>query len=139
MAFQLKRKEAISHGIKRNVRRQIEKALRQLRSKGDPDETVYEVRKRFKRVRAALRLVRDNLGDTVYHRENCLSRDAARPLTEAWDAVVLVETLDNLTKYSADQIKPGVFREVRTLLAANRKADRKSTRLNSSHLVISYA
>jgi CHAD domain-containing protein len=104
------------------VRRQIEKALAHLRSEGDPDETVYEVRKRFKRVRAALRLVRDNLGDTVYRRENFLFRDAARPLTEARDAVVLVETLDNLTKHSTDQIKPGVFREVRTLLAANRKA-----------------
>src|ERR1022692_1965049 len=139
MAFQLKRKEAISHGIKRNVRRRIEKALAHLRAGGDPDETVYEVRKSFKRVRAALRLARDNLGDTVYRRENFFFRDAARPLTAARDAVVLVETLDNLTKHSADQIKPGEFREVRTLLAANRKADRKSTRLNSSHLVISYA
>jgi CHAD domain-containing protein len=122
MAFQLKRKEAIGDGIKRIVRRQIEKALAHLRAGGDPDETVYEVRKRFKRVRAALRLVRDDLLDTVYRRENFLFRDAARPLTEARDAVVLVETLDNLTKHSAGQIGPGEFREVRTLLAANRKA-----------------
>jgi CHAD domain-containing protein len=122
MAFQLKKKEAISDGVKRNVSRQIEKALGQLRSEGDPDETVYEVRKRFKRVRAALRLIRDNLGDTVYHRENFLFRDAARPLTEVRDAVVLVETLDNLTKNSADQIKLGELHKVRTLLAAKRKA-----------------
>jgi CHAD domain-containing protein len=122
MAFQLKRKEAIGNGIKRTVRRQIEKALAHLRAGGDPDETVLEVRKRFKRVRAALRLVRDDLVDTVYRRENFLFRDAARPLTEARDAVVLVETLDNLIKHSADQIKPGEFHKVRTLLAANRKA-----------------
>jgi len=122
MAFQLKSKEAIGTGIKRNVRRQIEKALAHLRARSDPDETVLEVHKRFKRVRAALRLVRDDLVDTVYRRENLLFRDAARPLTEARDAVVLVETLDNLTGRSADQIKPGEFRKVRMLLAANRKA-----------------
>jgi hypothetical protein len=91
MAFQLKRKEAIGNGIKRTVRRQIEKALAHLRARGDPDETVLEVRKCFKRVRAALRLVRDDLVDTVYRRENFLFRDAARPLTEARDAVVLVD------------------------------------------------
>jgi CHAD domain-containing protein len=122
MPFQLKRKEAIGTGIKRTVRRQIEKALAHLRARGDPDETVLEVRKCFKRVRAALRLVRDDLVDTVYRRENFLFRDAARPLTEARDAVVLVETLDNLSRHSAGQSKPSEFRQVRTLLAANRKA-----------------
>jgi CHAD domain-containing protein len=122
MAFQLKRKEAISIGIKRNVRRQIEKALAHLRAGGDRDKTVLEVRKRLKRARAALRLVRYNLVDTVFCRENLLLRDAARPLTEARDAVVLAETLDNLTRHSAGQIKPGEFRKVRALLAANRKA-----------------
>jgi CHAD domain-containing protein len=122
MAFQLKRKETVAVGIKRTVRRQIEKALAHLRARGDPDETVLEVRKCFKRVRAVLRLVRDDLVDTVYRRENFLFRDAARPLTEARDAVVLLETLDNLTGHSADQIKPGELRKVRTLLAANRKA-----------------
>jgi CHAD domain-containing protein len=122
MAFQLKRKETVGDGIKRTVRRQIEKALTHLRARGDPDETVLEVRKCFKRVRAALRLVRDDLVDTVYRRENFLFRDAARPLTEARDAVVLVETLDNLIRNSAGQIKPGEIRKVRTLLAANRKA-----------------
>jgi len=122
MAFQLKKKEATSTGMERIIRRQIEKAVAQLRAGSDPDETVFEVRKRFKQVRAALRLVRNDLGDTVYHRENFLFRDAARSLAEARDAAVLVETFDNLVKNSEVRIEPEVFRKVQTLLAENHKA-----------------
>src|ERR1019366_5884992 len=53
--------------------------------------TVPEVRKCFKRVRAALRLVREDLGDDAYREENWCLRDAARPLTEVRDAEMLVE------------------------------------------------
>jgi CHAD domain-containing protein len=115
MTFQLKRDEFVRDGIKRIASRQIEKALSHLRAGGDPDETVHEIRIRFKRIRAALRLVRDELGDAAYRRENYLLRDAARPLTEVRDATVLVESLDNLTNARE-------FRQVRKLLNANRKA-----------------
>jgi CHAD domain-containing protein len=121
MAFQLKRKESVSDGVKRSVRREIEKALDELRTR-DQDEAVHEARKAFKKVRAALRLVRDELGDRVYRKENFFFRDAARPLTELRDAKILVEALDKLTEHFAAEIEAGAFGEVRKALIARQQA-----------------
>jgi len=122
MAFQLQKKETISEGIERAVRQQIEKAVARLRDGRDPDKTVFEIRKRFKRVRTALRLVRNDLGDAVYRRENFLIRDAGRALAEARDAAVRVKTFDNLIKNSEVQIHPEAARKVHALLTEKHKA-----------------
>src|SRR6202521_2345817 len=98
MSFHLKRKQGIPDGIKRNVKRQVKKALARLHAKENPDATVYEVRKCFKRIRAALRLVRDELGDTVYRQENILFRDAARSLAAARDVIVLVRSEEHTSE-----------------------------------------
>ena len=60
------------------------------------DETVHEVRKSLKRLRALLRLVRHALGPEEYRRENAALRDAARPLAEVRDAKVFVGTIEAL-------------------------------------------
>ena len=126
MAFRLKASESVGDGIKRNVRREVENALEHLGASStlppqgaDALIAVHEVRKDFKRVRAALRLVREGLGDETYHSENLYFRDAARPLTEVRDAEVLVETWDRLGKQFARQIAPEVLAHVRGALLAN--------------------
>jgi len=133
MAFQLKANESVSDGITRNVRSQIEKALdhvdpkrsgakRKPHQRGAPEnEAVPEVRKCFKKVRAALRLVREDLGDDLYHEENFCFRDAARPLTEVRDAEVLAETADKLTQQFPGAIEPGAFAKIHDALLANRQ------------------
>ena len=138
MAFQLKANESVSDGIRRNVRSQIEKALdhvdaKRLGSKtpgakrkphqraAPENEAVRDVRKCFKRVRAALRLVREDLGDDLYHEENFCFRDAARPLTEVRDAEVLIETADKLTQQFPEAIEPGAFAKIHEALLANRQ------------------
>jgi len=134
MAFELKLQESVSDGITRNVRSQIEKALGYLGAKSKLDakrkperrdkpekEAVPEIRKCFKRVRAALRLVRDDLGDDLYHGENFCFRDAARPLTEVRDAEVLVETADKLAQQFPGAIEPGAFAKIHEALLANRQ------------------
>jgi CHAD domain-containing protein len=128
MAFQLNAKESVSDGITRNVRRQIEKALKHLGAKSKPsqrgvsqNEAVHEVRKCFKRVRAALRLAREDLGDDVYREENWCFRDAARPLTEVRDAEVLVEIVDKLTQQFSAAIEPGAIAKIREALLANQQ------------------
>ena len=119
MAFRFKSKEAVGDALKRGVRREIDRALEVLHAGDPPDEAAFDARKRFKRVRAALRLVRDELGDTVYRRENLLFRDAARPLTEARDAAMLVEALDRLTGPSVGDA--GAFGDVHRALSARRQ------------------
>jgi CHAD domain-containing protein len=133
MAFELKAQEKVGEGVTRNVRSQIEKALayagakdlgakRKPRQSGAPEkEAVPEIRKCFKRVRAALRLVREELGDDLYREENWSFRDAARPLTEVRDAEVLVETVDKLKQQFPEAIDPVAFAKIREALLANRQ------------------
>lgn len=127
MAFELKLHEPVGAGITRNVKNQIEKAIEHLGAKSSPaagspeKDAIGKVRKCFKRVRAALRLVRDELGDDFYHEENWCFRDAARPLTQVRDATVLVETADGLRQPLVQTIGPGALAKIRTALIANRQ------------------
>jgi CHAD domain-containing protein len=84
-------------------------------------EAVHEVRKCFKKARAALRLARDDLGEEVYRRENSCFRDAARPLTEVRDAEVLIETWDALDRRSPDLLDQERMAEVREALTAHHR------------------
>ena len=125
MAFQLKANEPVAAGVTRNVRRQLEKALefagasRKQPAEVSNEEAVFEVRKCFKRVRAALRLVRKELGDDLYHQENFCFRDAARPLTKIRDAHVLVETADKLKPEAVSVIDSKAFGKIRAALVLN--------------------
>ncbi len=128
MAFQLKANEPLSEGVTRNVRRQIEKALEYLRAsprqsqrQALPNEAIFEARKCFKKVRAALRLVREELGTELYREKNYCFRDAGRPLTQIRDAQILVEAAGKLRQELAQAIGPGAFAKIRQALAANQK------------------
>ncbi len=128
MAFQLNPDEPVGEGITRNLRAQIEKALKHVSAKRRPhqrspseNEAILEVRKCFKRVRAALRLVRQELGDGVYHEENWCFRDAARPLTQIRDAQALVETMDKLAPKFAAAIGVDALEKIHQALLANQK------------------
>lgn len=126
MAFQLKTTEPVSQGVTRNVRRQLEKVLEYCGAQGNQravleSDAVFEARKCFKRVRAALRLVREELGDELYHEENFCFRDAARPLTEVRDAHVLVETADKLKQLLPKAIEPAAFAKIREALLVNQR------------------
>jgi CHAD domain-containing protein len=125
MAFRLQSDESLAKGIRRLVRRQIDKALDRIKKDGGKDEAVHDARKRFKRIRAVLHLVRDELGEKTYRRENTCFRDAGGPLTEVRDAKVLLDTLDQLSDHFAGQIAAGAFDTVRRALKANRRAVRR--------------
>jgi CHAD domain-containing protein len=123
VAFEFENSESVEAGIRRIVDGQLEAALADL-TIDDPkkaDAAVHAARKRFKRIRAVLRLVRDELGEPVFTRENIAFRDGGGSLSEARDAHVLVMTLDSL-KGSVD---PAAFAEARNLLLTRRRAVRK--------------
>jgi CHAD domain-containing protein len=97
VAFRLKKNEAASAGIRRIVSEEIDEAIKLVEDeKTDPAETIHELRKHFKRMRAVVRLVRDELGDEIYRRENGVLRDLGRRLSPARDAAVRVSALDRL-------------------------------------------
>src|SRR6516165_2754930 len=76
MAFRYKRRESVPASSRRIVRKEIDKCLKALRTKMASDETIHDVRKRFQKVRAILKLVRAAISEKVYKRENTCLRDA---------------------------------------------------------------
>jgi CHAD domain-containing protein len=122
MAFQLQIDESVGECVKRLVRRQLDKAHKSLRQSDERDQAIHDARQCFKKVRALLRLVRDELGEKVYREENRYFRDAARPLTAIRDATVLIETLDKLVDHFVEQISATAFGQVREALLADKRS-----------------
>jgi CHAD domain-containing protein len=90
--------EPVGVGIKRVVAARVDDAVAQLRGEAgaDPAEAVHEARKDIKKIRSALRLVRQRIGDEAWRLENEHYRDCARQLSGFRDAEILVEALDAL-------------------------------------------
>ncbi len=119
ISYRLESGESLPSGIKRIATEQIDQALDQLENVPEGrDEAVHDARKRFKKIRAVLRLVRDEVGEEIYQRENVCYRDAGRRLSDVRDSYVMVETIDNLTGRFADQLVPGAFADLRDKLMA---------------------
>jgi CYTH domain-containing protein/CHAD domain-containing protein len=126
----LRRGEAMGAGIRRVVRGQIDLAIDQLGAgaREDPGHAVHACRKAYKRVRAVLRLVRDELGDETYRRENAAFRDLGRQLSGARDSQVMIETLDALRERHVDELHSGAFGRPRARLVADHKAGERRIR-----------
>jgi CHAD domain-containing protein len=154
MAFELKNGERIPKGIRRIVCTRIDDALETIAdtkrsataaAKGTKatvataatavsDHAVHETRKRFKEIRGTLRLVRDELGEKNFRRENVTFRDAGRPLSALRDAKVLVDTLDELIRHFHGRVKARSFSKLRRALLDRQRAVRKQV-LEQDHTV----
>jgi CHAD domain-containing protein len=97
-AYRLLEDEPVGPGIRRVLKAQVDDAVEQLRGEAgnEPAEAIHEARKDMKKIRSALRLVRDAIGDDAWRRENDHYRDVARKLSAHRDAEILVESLDGL-------------------------------------------
>lgn len=97
MSYRLEPGEPTGEGLARIVGEEIDAARDDLGSEEtDRHEAVHEARKRFKKIRAVLRLARGRLGDDLYSAENTWYRDAGRALSRVRDAQALVETAEEL-------------------------------------------
>ncbi len=116
MSYRLEDGEPLGAGIRRLAREQVDQAIYALRETSDRDEAVHGARKRFRKIRAALRLVRGQIGTKAYHRENAFYRDAGRELAAVRDALVGVHTLDRLTRHYEGILGERAFQQCRDLL-----------------------
>ncbi len=90
--------------VRRVARGRVDSAVSSLRQAG-PDTraaAVHTARKDMKKTRAVLRLVRGQIGNKTYRSENQRFRDAARKLSDARDAEVLIGTVDSLIEQYPD-------------------------------------
>ena len=115
--FRLKPDEAAGKGMKRIVSRQLKRALEELdQSRSGEEQRVHDVRKRFKKLRAALRLVRSEVGKRKYRQHNSAFRDAAHAFNDVRDARVLVDSLKRLAKQSGNDLPEEELADLNELL-----------------------
>jgi CHAD domain-containing protein len=119
--FALLSGERVGEGLRRIALGQLDVAIEALEGRDgghSAQRRVHEARKALKRLRALLRLVRDELGEQGYARESAIVRDAGKRLAQARDAQVLLDTLDGLIKRRPKKLgrRRGVQR-LRTRLA----------------------
>ncbi len=119
MTYQLQPDESFSEGIRRIILAELDQAHRYLTERPSDlsaDDAIHEARKSFKKLRAALRLVRNDIGEATFRQENAVIRDAGRLLSDLRDSYVLVETVDRLKEQYADQLRPEALADVRQQL-----------------------
>ncbi|MFL5908897.1 MAG: CHAD domain-containing protein [Solirubrobacterales bacterium] len=124
-AYRLLAGEPVGAGMKRVLAARIDDAIAQLREETEskPPEAIHEARKDIKKVRSALRLVRDEIGKDVWRRENDHHRDVARTLSSFRDAEILVEALDGLAERFGPAAQGG-FKALRAQLDEETRAAR---------------
>jgi CHAD domain-containing protein len=122
--YRLEPGEPIGPGIRRIARGQIDRAIASLDpdARGELAPRVHDARKSLKRLRALLRLVRDDLGQKVYRRENDAFRAIGRTFSDARDATMLVQTLDDMAERYDEELPDGAFARLRKQLVTERDA-----------------
>lgn len=98
MPHDLERSKDLAPQVHAILLEQIEDAASVLAAARPSEKAIHDARKSLKKARATIRLLRENIPDDVYRRENRALRDVARPLSSARDASVMLATLDKLVK-----------------------------------------
>ncbi len=104
MAYRLELHRPVEDEVRRITREQIEKARNDL-DQADLREAVHQARRRFKKIRALLRLFRPFLGD-IYEQENARFRDAGRLLAPIRDATSVLEAVAVVEEDSGRSFEP---------------------------------
>src|SRR2546430_13426947 len=118
MGYCLNLREPLSDGLKRVFREQIHSALQlcrhPVRQRG---VTVHEVRKHLKKLRAALRLTKSEVGKNRWVSEDRCLREIGRLVSDLRDAHVRLQTLIQLRDDASQQ-----FPRIEELLSMERES-----------------
>jgi CHAD domain-containing protein len=97
MSYELKYDQTLGDNLRRICRKQIEAAIAiTTGEKKASDTPVHEVRKHLKKARAALRLVRKEIGHGLFREQDRCLRDVGRLTSEIRDAEVRLQTVRQL-------------------------------------------
>jgi len=102
--FQINTQITLEESLKGILIGRISFIMDQIRRQEDAHKTIHEVRRSIKRIRAVLRLIRDEIGYSHYLRENLFYRDVARRMAPVRDSYVLCQTVKSLETNHPDLI-----------------------------------
>ncbi len=124
MSYAINHDEAPGEGLARAIAQQAE-ALREACAQANEDAAVFvhKARVRCKKIRAALRLGRELMGEKAFRRENAWWRDAARGLSEARDRSARREALETVAPTLGKEMGARTLKAARAYFA---KAERKT-------------
>jgi CHAD domain-containing protein len=115
MSYQLERGETEAETIRRCGREQLDLAITKLSDevKVDPINAVHDARKALKKARSLLRLARGTLKASARRTLNAALRDAGRQLSDARDAEVMIEAVDDLSSRYTGQLPQPTFEAIK--------------------------
>ena len=117
MSYQLKHGQNLGDNLRRICRKQIDLAIAIAEGKKQPDDTpVHETRKHLKKARAALRLVRKEIGGGLFREHDHCLRDVARLISDIRDAEVRLQTVRDL-KSITERRGHATYRRLEAMLA----------------------
>jgi CHAD domain-containing protein len=127
MPYRLQTDERAQDGLRRCAREQLDRAIGALteRVSDDPVEAVHDARKALKQERSLLRLARAAMPAGQRRRENDALRHAARMLSTARDAEVMLQAVDELSHRFTGQVPQTTFDAIRHELESERDAARR--------------
>jgi len=97
MSYELRYREALGDNLCRICRKQIEDAIGVAKEEVKTDDTpVHEMRKHLKKARAALQLVRKEIGRGLFQEQNRCLRNVGRLTSDIRDAEVRLQTVKQL-------------------------------------------
>jgi len=123
MAFRLKLREPLSHGLKRVFREQVDSALHMCQNPAkERGITVHEVRKHLKKLRAAMRLAIGEVGKNCHATEDRCVRKIGRLISDLRDAQVRLQTFIELRDKAAKAPEQHLFSRTEELLLLERES-----------------
>ena len=127
MTYRFEDGEGVQTALRRCAREQLDHAVQELSDgvKVDPVEAIHAARKALKKERSLLRLGQASLVTKQRRQENAAFRQAARRLSMARDADVMIQALDELADRHAGQVPETTFAAIRDRLDAQREAARR--------------
>jgi CHAD domain-containing protein len=124
MNHQLKPDEKLSDGIRRIARKEAFAIRKQIRKKQfySRSISVHQVRIGVKKMRALLRLIRRQLGERLYHKQNDAWRSVGNSLAPLRNMQVQLKTLDKVCGSALWQISDEEFASLHEVLSKEREA-----------------
>ena len=118
MPYQLQAGETEAQALRRCAREQLDRAIAELTDglKTDPVTAVHDARKALKKERSLLRLARGPMKPSERRAINAALRDAGRRLSDARDAEVMIQAVDDLSTRYAGQLPKRTFNAIKSHL-----------------------